>query len=273
MIRYLSSTFLYFFNSFFREAGLLLSIHSPPDTFFTFASLRPSFQIPRHHNKKEHQSVWIGVLFWRRRRDLNPRYPFGVYTISNRARSASYATSPYHFQFVSRSRLAYNTSYFAICQALFNIFLIQANIPISSNLNSSFYSCNIPRKIIYEPILKAQKHPPKYELPIKVVHLLFSLAYLHPKHTPLPNTAAYTMRKHGHHAYQNKQQLLLMPSAHHVLYFAFPPPPSYQSATLIQRDNHDSPHWSLEDAPIPYIPLYSCLLILCSCNEQAYFFP
>ena len=24
---------------------------------------------------------------WRRRRDSNPRYPFGVYTISNRARS------------------------------------------------------------------------------------------------------------------------------------------------------------------------------------------
>ena len=35
-----------------------------------------------------------GIFFWRRRRDLNPRYPFGVYTISNRARSASYATSP-----------------------------------------------------------------------------------------------------------------------------------------------------------------------------------
>ena len=34
------------------------------------------------------------VILWRRRRDLNPRYPFGVYTISNRARSASYATSP-----------------------------------------------------------------------------------------------------------------------------------------------------------------------------------
>ena len=31
---------------------------------------------------------------WRRRRDSNPRYPFGVYTISNRARSTSYATSP-----------------------------------------------------------------------------------------------------------------------------------------------------------------------------------
>ena len=34
------------------------------------------------------------VPLWRRRRDLNPRYPFEVYTISNRARSASYATSP-----------------------------------------------------------------------------------------------------------------------------------------------------------------------------------
>ena len=38
--------------------------------------------------------IKIGVQLWRRRRDLNPRYPFGVYTISNRARSASYATSP-----------------------------------------------------------------------------------------------------------------------------------------------------------------------------------
>lgn len=27
---------------------------------------------------------------------MNPRYPFGVYTISNRARSASYATSPWN---------------------------------------------------------------------------------------------------------------------------------------------------------------------------------
>ena len=36
----------------------------------------------------------MSVIIWRRRRDLNPRYPFGVYTISNRARSASYATSP-----------------------------------------------------------------------------------------------------------------------------------------------------------------------------------
>ena len=32
--------------------------------------------------------------FWRRWRDSNSRYPFEVYTISNRARSTSYATSP-----------------------------------------------------------------------------------------------------------------------------------------------------------------------------------
>ena len=43
--------------------------------------------------------IKIGVQLWRRRRDLNPRYPFGVYTISNRARSASYATSPCHGPF------------------------------------------------------------------------------------------------------------------------------------------------------------------------------
>ena len=32
--------------------------------------------------------------FWRRRRDSNPWYPYEVYTISNRARSTNYATSP-----------------------------------------------------------------------------------------------------------------------------------------------------------------------------------
>ena len=37
----------------------------------------------------------MGVLFvWRRRRDSNPRTAFNGYTISNRARSTSYATSP-----------------------------------------------------------------------------------------------------------------------------------------------------------------------------------
>ena len=46
---------------------------------------------------------------------MNPRYPFGVYTISNRARSASYATSPCAWLSV---RLGYNTALSPICQAL-----------------------------------------------------------------------------------------------------------------------------------------------------------
>ena len=32
-------------------------------------------------------------IFWRRRRDSNPRTPYECYTISNRARSTNYATS------------------------------------------------------------------------------------------------------------------------------------------------------------------------------------
>ena len=61
----------------------------------------------------------MSFIFWRRRRDLNPRYPFGVYTISNRARSASYATSPCAF---SSCRLRYNTRYASKSQALFFFF-------------------------------------------------------------------------------------------------------------------------------------------------------
>ena len=47
---------------------------------------------------------------------MNPRYPFGVYTISNRARSASYATSP---NCVNGCRLAYNTTCKRNCQEIF----------------------------------------------------------------------------------------------------------------------------------------------------------
>ena len=50
---------------------------------------------------------------------MNPRYPFGVYTISNRARSASYATSPCAF---SSCRLRYNTRCTPKSQALFFFF-------------------------------------------------------------------------------------------------------------------------------------------------------
>ena len=49
----------------------------------------------KSREKVKKNTTRLGGVFWRRRRDLNPRYPFGVYTISNRARSASYATSPY----------------------------------------------------------------------------------------------------------------------------------------------------------------------------------
>ena len=34
-------------------------------------------------------------FFWRSRRDLNPRYPFGVHTISSRARYDHFDTAPY----------------------------------------------------------------------------------------------------------------------------------------------------------------------------------
>ena len=61
---------------------------------FAFVRRRSSVITQQKVNKlkKHHPFGWC--FLWRRRRDLNPRYPFGVYTISNRARSASYATSP-----------------------------------------------------------------------------------------------------------------------------------------------------------------------------------
>ena len=44
-------------------------------------------------NKKA--SRMRGLFVWRRRRDSNPRTVFGGYTISSRARSTNYATSPF----------------------------------------------------------------------------------------------------------------------------------------------------------------------------------
>ena len=54
----------------------------------------PLKHAPAGRTKKRTPQKTLRGSIWRRRRDLNPRYPFGVYTISNRARSASYATSP-----------------------------------------------------------------------------------------------------------------------------------------------------------------------------------
>ena len=50
-------------------------------------------------NKTNRTPLWDALLFWRRRRDSNSRTAFDGYTISNRARSTSYATSPYMFGF------------------------------------------------------------------------------------------------------------------------------------------------------------------------------
>ena len=89
--------------------------------FFTSASQRPASSNPFSFSAiKKNPNRMVGAFLWRRRRDLNPRYPFGVYTISNRARSASYATSP---DCSSRSQLEHNTTQVTFCQVIFkNIF-------------------------------------------------------------------------------------------------------------------------------------------------------
>ena len=46
-------------------------------------------------NKKTGQNLSSSRFpFWRSRRDLNPRYPFGVHTISSRARYDHFDTAP-----------------------------------------------------------------------------------------------------------------------------------------------------------------------------------
>ena len=65
-------------------------------------------------------SIGMGVWFiWRSRRDLNPRYPFGVHTISSRARYDHFDTAPCG---PVRCRLGYNTTEQGFCQALFFLF-------------------------------------------------------------------------------------------------------------------------------------------------------
>ena len=88
-----------------REGGICLHSHSVWNENYSVASVESVgkqlstgqlhwiVQIPLTDKNKTHPTGWV-LFLWRRRRDLNPRYPFGVYTISNRARSASYATSP-----------------------------------------------------------------------------------------------------------------------------------------------------------------------------------
>ncbi len=61
------------------------------------------------------------IYFWRRRRDSNSRTAFDGYTISNRARSTSYATSPCLFAVVA-VRPNYNIIKLVFCQYFFGKF-------------------------------------------------------------------------------------------------------------------------------------------------------
>ena len=71
-------------------------------------------------NKKDTR---LGVLFvWRRRRDSNPRTAFNSYTISNRARSTSYATSPGQVG-VPAERYAIIMNFFALVKVEMTTFL------------------------------------------------------------------------------------------------------------------------------------------------------
>ena len=64
----------------------------------------------RINKRKSGIQLRIPDFLWRSRRDLNPRYPFGVHTISSRARYDHFDTAPC-FVFVGLSRrLAYNTT-------------------------------------------------------------------------------------------------------------------------------------------------------------------
>ena len=84
----------------------------PPARFLNGLSNPPFFI------KKKNPSKRMGFSFWRSRRDLNPRYPFGVHTISSRARYDHFDTAPCGVV----SRLTYDTPYFSICQAVNHFF-------------------------------------------------------------------------------------------------------------------------------------------------------
>ena len=67
-------------------------------TMRSITSLRQQLLVPqgtlRSPEKKKADAFASAFLFWRSRRDLNPRYPFGVHTISSRARYDHFDTAP-----------------------------------------------------------------------------------------------------------------------------------------------------------------------------------
>ena len=76
-----------FFNG--GEGGICFSAEKPRRLQQSTGLLpRAAFQILVLSQNIKHPSKDGCFIFWRRRRDLNPRTPYGCYTISNRARSA-----------------------------------------------------------------------------------------------------------------------------------------------------------------------------------------
>ena len=98
-----------------REPDLL---HDAQHHFTASATSRAAGTL-RSPEKKKADAFASAFLFWRSRRDLNPRYPFGVHTISSRARYDHFDTAPW----VRHScRLAYDTTTALICQVVFLLF-------------------------------------------------------------------------------------------------------------------------------------------------------
>ncbi len=96
------------------------ALDSPPDCRFTAAPLRI---LSRYQNKKAGTSP--AFLFWRRRRDSNPRTAFDGYTISNRAPSTRLGDSS---KYLFLCRLSRTASYYIIenlvCQDIFLHFFV-----------------------------------------------------------------------------------------------------------------------------------------------------
>ena len=71
-------------------------IHKCHDYFGHSDSISLSDPVKAKNNRnRDTFRILITVIIWRSRRDLNPRYPFGVHTISSRARYDHFDTAPY----------------------------------------------------------------------------------------------------------------------------------------------------------------------------------
>ena len=108
------------FVTFLPSAKIIVSMRSSPHRSTVPRTVAFHFQIPLPRSgKKQITSLRMCFVFWRSRRDLNPRYPFGVHTISSRARYDHFDTAPCG---PVSCRLRYITTKLSICQALFFIF-------------------------------------------------------------------------------------------------------------------------------------------------------